>query len=346
VSSASPDRTVRSRADAADLALFQRTLAGLCRSEVPLPRALRLAGGEVGRGRVASAAADMAREVESGESFAAAYAKRPEVFPPLYAAVVDAGAAAGDLPAALEATAAHAAEEADAVRRVRSALLHPAITAGAALAIGAGAVLIASPTLWSLAETVGGSSPAPIALGALGLLAALLLGLLLFAWRGSPFAPGKGLRVPVIGPLRDARARASFASTLSLLLRRKMPLPKALEAAAACCAEPELAGRVEAMADRARKGEGLSEVLAAEDAFDPSLLWLAEGAKGEDEAAGALADVAGLLRRRFERGLERFQAVAAPAAEVVVGLVVLAFAYAYTVPLLRETNAILHLWGS
>lgn len=333
----------KSRADAADLALFQRTLAGLCRSEVPLPRALKLAGGEVGRGPVAKAASEMAAEVEKGESFPAAYAARTDVFPPLYAAVVEAGASAGDLPAALEATAAHAAEEADAVRRVRSALLHPALTAGAALAIGAGAVLVASPTLWSVAEMVGEKSPAPIALGALGALAAFLLGLLLLAWRGSPFAPGRGLRTPVLGPLRDARARASFASTLSMLLRRKMPLPKALDAAASCCGEKELSDRVAAMADRARKGESLSEVLTAEEAFDPSVLWLAEGTKGEDEAAGALSDVATLLRRRFDRGLDRFQAFAAPAAEVVVGLVVLAFAYAYTVPLLRQANRLLHL---
>jgi type II secretory pathway component PulF len=125
-----------------------------------------------------------------------------------------------------------------------------------------------------------------------------------------------------------------------------MPLPKALEAAAGCCGEREVAERVSAMAERARKGEGLSEVLAAEEAFDPSLLWLAEGAKGEDEAANALSDVATLLRRRFDRGLDRFQAFAAPAAEIVVGLVVLAFAYAYTVPLLRQANEFLHIWSA
>jgi type IV pilus assembly protein PilC len=313
---------------------------------VPLPRALRLSGGELGRGRVARAAEDLAKAVESGEPFGPAYAARADVFPALHRAVVEAGVAGGDLAGALEEVAAHAGREADATRRVRSALLHPTLTAGAALLVGGAAVALASPTLWGLSDMLGNSSPAPIALAALGALAAFLAALVLFAWRGSPFAPGRGLRFPVIGPLREARARATFATTLAMLLRRRVPLPKALELSAACCGEKPIEERILAMARRAEGGESLAGALSAEEAFDPSLLWLAEGTRGEEEAARALDDVAGLLRRRFDRGLDRFQALACPAAELVVGLVVLAFAYAYMVPLVRQANDVLHLWTS
>ena len=342
----SASRSERARSDPGDLALFHRTLAGLCRAEVPLPRALRLAGAEVGRGPTAEAGEALAAAVEGGEPFAAAYASMPGAFPALHRAVVEAGVAAGDLAAALAEVAQDATREADARRKIRQALLHPTLTAGAALLVGVAAVAIASPTLWDFASLVGESSPAPLALGALGALAALVAGFVLFAWRGSPFAAGRGTRVPILGPIRDARARAAFASALALLLRRRLPLPRALELSASCLPEPGLSDRGRAMAARAREGESLHEVLAAEKAFDPGLLWIAEGARGEDEAARALSDVAELLRRRFERGLDRFHVLARPVAEVAVGLVVLAFAYAYTVPLLRQANEVLNLWTS
>ena len=98
-----------SSAPASDLALFHRTLAEMCRSELPLPRALRMIEADLETSPLKNAVRAMADDVESGTSVADAYAAHATRFPPLYRALVEAGAEAGDLPGVLSGTALSAA---------------------------------------------------------------------------------------------------------------------------------------------------------------------------------------------------------------------------------------------
>lgn len=345
----SPGREARSparRADPEDVALFHTSLAALTRGGLPLGRALRLVGADLGRASLARDAEALAVAVDAGTPLDVAYADPARPFPPLYRALVAAGVTSGDLPTALDEIAGHARTEADAARRVRGALIHPVVTAVCAVLVGLVALVFTAPRLWGISEEIGHGNPAPVAAVALGVLAALVVAVVVLVFRRSPVTGTRGARLPGVGPLREAAAEAGFASTLALLLRRETPLHDALALAAGTCDEPGLASRVRAAAERVRGGEGLAASLAAERAFDPSVLWLVESAHGGDGVATALTDVATLLRRRFERGLDRFAAWLRPAAEVVVGLVVLAFAYAYMVPLVRQANDVLRLWGT
>lgn len=344
-----PGREARSparRADPEDVALFHTSLAALTRGGLPLGRALRLVGADLGRASLARDAEALAVAVDAGTPLDVAYADPARPFPPLYRALVAAGVASGDLPTALDEIAGHARTEADAARRVRGALIHPVVTAVCAVLVGLVALVFTAPRLWGVSEEIGHGNPAPIAAVALAVLAALVVAVVVLVFRRSPVTGTRGAHLPGVGPLREAAAEAGFASTLALLLRRETPLHEALALAAGTCDEPGLASRVRAAAERVRGGEGLAPALAAERAFDPSVLWLVESAHGGDGVATALTDVATLLRRRFERGLDRFAAWLRPAAEVVVGLVVLAFAYAYMVPLVRQANDVLRLWGT
>lgn len=334
------------RADPEDLALFHTSLAALCRAGLPLGRALRLVAADLGRSPLAREATSLADAVDAGTPIEKAYAGDRSPFPPLYHALVTAGVASGDLPGALDEAATHARTEGEVARRIRTALIHPVVTAVCALGVGTAAVLFASPRLWTISEMAGEGSPTPIAVGALGLLAVLLGAVIFLAFRRSPLGGVRGASLPGIGPLRSAAAEAGLVSTLALLVRREVPLHDALAIAAGSCADADLGARVAAAASRVRHGEALAKALAAEHACDASVLWVVESAQGASGVARALDDVGRLLHRRFERGLDRFTAWLRPAAEVVVGLVVLAFAYAYMIPLVREANSVLRIWTS
>ncbi len=332
------------RLDPEDLALFHTSLAALCRGGMPLGRALRLAAADLGRSPLAREAIALADAVDAGTPLAEAYADGARPFPPLYRALVRAGVSSGDLPAALDEIASHAKTEGDTARRIRIALIQPVVTASCALAVGLVAVLFASPHLWSVSEAIGDGSPTPIAAVALAVLAALLGTVVVLAWKRSPLAGVRGARLPGVGPLRAAAAQAGLVSTLALLVRRETSLHEALEITAGSCADEELGARVRAAAARVQGGEALAPALAGAHACDASVLWIVESAQGSGGVARALEDVGHLLRRRFERGLDRFTAWLAPLAELVVGLVVLAFAYAYVVPLVKQANGVLQLW--
>jgi type II secretory pathway component PulF len=353
VSSVTTDLRKPDPAGADDLALLHRTLAELCRAKVPLPKAFRILSADLGKGNLKTAIEEMREEIEAGAPLAEAYGKRKKTFPKLYRALVEAGCASGDLPGALEEIADHAAFRAEVAERVRKALAYPIVTGMFVLVLGIGALSWAMPRLWILSDEIttdpfamfqltgGKSAPVPpYALIGLGIVAVFVVGAFLAAWAKNPGALGGGFRFPVVGRLRLASARASLASTLAMLLRRKLPLPQALDLAAEATENRRFRETVHGMAGQARGGTGLSGTVTAAGIFEPSVAWMVETADGSESAVVALADVAEIYRRRLARGLDRFTVLLTPMAQLVLGVAVFLFAYSFVVPLLEYAGKV------
>jgi type II secretory pathway component PulF len=90
-------------------------------------------------------------------------------------------------------------------------------------------------------------------------------------------------------------------------------------------------------------GARLSETLREAKAFEPTLLWLVEAAEGTRDVARALDDVAAICARRFERAVDRFTVLVAPAAELLIGATVFLFAYSFLGPLFAWAEGIFRL---
>ncbi len=324
-----------------ELALFHRTLAEFCRAEVPLPRAFAALQGDLRRGKFREAVAQLGADVSEGVPLGEAYARRRGAFPPLYRALVEAGIVSGDLPGVLEEIARHAARRAELLQRLRRALAYPLVAAVFVLCIGGALVFLVGPTLFGLAAAMELPSPLPYAAGALGALAFVMLAALVFGLLRP--VDGVGFRWPVVGRIRLYGARSSLAATLALLLRRNVPLPTALALACEACDDRRLAQRLQLSSEGAAAGANLSEVLREAHAFEPTLLWLVEAAEGTEDLPRALEDVSGVCVRRFERAVDRLSVLATPAAELVVGAIVFAFAYSFLAPLFEWAEGIFRL---
>lgn len=342
-----------------ELAVFHRALGDLCRSELPLPRALRLLASDLDKGSLRDAANAMAADVESGTSLGDAYAAHGEHFPQLYRALVETGMESGDLPAALEQIAQHAARVGSIRDRLRAALWRPALSAAVVVGIGSVLLVTVAPQL----EELTGIIPATSGLALRGstisvrLIATItgvaLLALLLVAGAittflrrpleasrlGSRFA----LRVPVLGRVRLLAAQVGVSSTLALLVRRGVPLHRAADLAAATAMEPCLREQVRGLADQAQEGCGLGEAARRAGLFAPSLVWLLEAAEARGEAAEALEDIAQIYQSRFDRALDRAAALTGPLAELLIGVVVFLMAYTFIVPMLEMTGDLIGL---
>ena len=336
----------------ADLALFHRTLAEMCRSELPLPRALRMIEADLETSPLKDAVRAMADDVESGNSVAEAYAAHAGRFPPLYRALVEAGAEAGDLPGVLEEIAEHAAQRDEIASKLRKALAYPMMTAGFVLVIGTALLVFVAPLFAEMSSTVGSGwgpistsgSTSQVVLGvwlALVFVAAIAIGV--FMWVRNPMdgaASGGAARyrVPVLGRLRYDADVAALASTLALLIRRRMPLPRALDLAAEVTEAGPLRRVALAAADAAHEGRGLAGSAREAGLFAPSLLWIVEAAERRGEAADALDDVARIYRQRLTRAVDRASVVITPVAELVIGVAVLLLSYSFLAPIMELTR--------
>lgn len=333
-----------------ELALFHRGLADLCRANVPLPRALRILHVDLERGAMAREAIAMANEVEQGVPLAEAYARRGQHFSPVYRALVEAGVAGGGgLPDVLDEIATHASQRARINERMRRALAYPLVAAGFVVVIGALLTFFVSPIDQTVtSQGLGVDVTQPFGWSAwsgAGIVLLLLIVGFGYAMLRRPLDEGVGprslaFRLPLLGRMRLYASKAGFAATLALLLRRRTPLPKALRITASATDDPEIRARVTHMADVADAGGSLPESLGSGDLVSPSLAWFLEATSNERGADDALEDIAAIYRQRLERTTERVAVLAAPIAQILIGIVVLGFALSYMSSAFRISGGI------
>jgi len=110
---------------ARDMAVFSRQFATLIESGMPMLRSLHTLEDQTEDERLRDAITGIRQDVEAGSSLGEAMERRPQVFDPMFRAMVRSGESSGRLDEALERVAFQL-EKLDALRRqIRSALMYP-----------------------------------------------------------------------------------------------------------------------------------------------------------------------------------------------------------------------------
>jgi type IV pilus assembly protein PilC len=111
---------------ARDMAIFSRQFATLIDSGMPMLRSLHTLEDQTEDERLRDAITGLRQDVEAGSSLADAMERRPQIFDPMFRAMVRSGESSGRLDEALERVAFQL-EKLDALRRqIRSAMMYPA----------------------------------------------------------------------------------------------------------------------------------------------------------------------------------------------------------------------------
>jgi type IV pilus assembly protein PilC len=120
---------------ARDMAIFSRQFATLIDSGMPMLRSLHTLEDQTEDERLRDAITGIRQDVEAGTSLADAMERRPQIFDPMFRAMVRSGEGSGRLDEALERVAHHL-EKLDALRRqIRSAMMYPAFVFGLAVVV-------------------------------------------------------------------------------------------------------------------------------------------------------------------------------------------------------------------
>ena len=190
-----------------------------CRAGLPLGRGLLDAGNDV-RGRLGRIAGILGRRVNRGEGLVEALEAERGSIPTLYRAVVEAGARAGRLPAALEGMANYMLGVADARRTIGLAMWYPGLVLTLAYVLFLGLVGLVVPRFIDAYVSLGLTVPRPLVwLGDLGAaevywwpVGPVLIALLLFAWFRS--GTTAGLARGVVGRLEAVPLDGAAAGRL------------------------------------------------------------------------------------------------------------------------------------
>ncbi|MFO1323182.1 MAG: type II secretion system inner membrane protein GspF [Burkholderiales bacterium] len=354
-SSSTVERLAGVRLPAPLLALTTRQLATLTLSGLPLDQALSAVAEQADDVRVTRVATELRAQIAAGESLAAALARYPRAFSPLYRGLVAAGAEAGRLSDVL-ARLADYLEAREALRqKVTLALIYPAIVTVIALAV-IGVLLVyvvpqvvsvyqqSRQTLPWLTRALIASSGFFRATGWLWLgasaVAIAAFGLALkrpaFRARWHAFL----LRLPVVGRLMRSLDTARFASTLAILVGSGAPLLRSLDAASDVVRMLPLRTAATAAAALVREGVALSRALREQKMFPPVLIHLVGSGEQSGRLAPMLERAAEELERDAERRLAWLAALLQPALIVVMGAIVLVLVLAVMLPIVSMNQLI------
>jgi general secretion pathway protein F len=341
------------RVAVAELAAATRQLATLLGAGLTLDEALATVAGQTGHPLLGRALGQLREEVVQGEALHAALARRPALFPPLYAHMVQVGESTGTLDQVLRRLADYLEDQARLRSRIRAALAYPLLMAVVGVGVLLFLVAFVVPRVTRMIEELGQALPLPTRLLILGsdLLAAwwwlllLLLaaaGLGLGRWRrterGRLALDRLALNAPLFGRLNLLLTTARLSRTLGTLLRSGVPLLTALDIARGLTANRLLRGALEETAVGVREGEGLAAPLRRAAVFPPMVAQMAAVGEKSGELEEMLLRVADAYEHQVETALNGMLSLLEPLMILVMGSVVGFIVLAILLPIFQASQ--------
>ncbi len=306
-----------------ELAALNDEIAALVRAGVPLDRGLLGAGRDL-RGGLRKITTALGQRLSRGESLPDALEAEKRAIPPLYRAVVEAGARSGRLPAALEGLARFVRGYSEARAAIGVALWYPILVLTLAYFLFLALLILIIPRFIGAYESLGLEVIWPLRwLERLGELApywwplwpVLLLLLLVAWWRSGVAATFQTsswslLRMfPWMRSMLSDYEAAGYADLLSLLLDHQVAYPRAVELAAEATgnrAMIEGAHQLGAAVERGQPPEQAVRELP-DGAFRPLLRWTLGATKEQGSLVESLRNLGPMYRKRGTYQAEKLQ---------------------------------------
>ena len=339
-----------------DKILFARNLSAMLTAGLSLSRALSVIERQTSQAKFSSVLANVGSAVRRGSAFSVALEVYPSVFPRIFIAMTRAGEEGGDLPGALTTISDQMDQSYSLQKKVKSALIYPAIIVIAIVGIGGILLTTVVPTLAQTFEELGAKLPTATqtvinisnflvtnTLLAVGMLVAFIV-FMMWALRtklGRRAASMLYVRIPLIGSIVKEVNAARTARTLGSLLHSSVDMLAAIEITRDVVQNP-LFQDVLSEAQRAvERGEPLSKVFMASDKLYPPLV-------GEmisvGEETGQLAEMLTRLALIYEDSVSRstkdMSTVIEPFLMLLIGSAVGFFAVAMISPIYQLSQNI------
>lgn len=338
-----------------ELVIFSRQLATMVNAGIPLVQSLDILSEQMESITFRQIVTTVRSDVEAGSSLSAALEKHPKVFTLLYTNMVKAGETSGMLDEILDRLAGYLEKNGSLQRKVKSAMVYPAVVSLMAIGITLVLLLKVIPTFKEIFSTLGGTLPLPtqiliglsdtlrkyflIAVIVLGLIA-VGLGKLVQTPQGRAKFDQLKLNLPVFGPLLRKVAVARFSRTLSTLIRSGVPILGALEIVGKTSGNVVIEAAVEKARIGIREGESISAPLAKSKAFPPMVTRMISVGEESGELEKMLTKIADFYEDQVDAAVSGLTSLIEPLIIAFLGIVVGSIVVAMFLPIFKITELI------
>ncbi len=322
------------RVSTADLVLFSRQLSTFIRVGVPITDAIKLLQTATGSGAFRAALEDICEDLDAGEAFSTSIRHHPNVFNQLYVDMVRAAEYSGTLDKVLSQVAVYLQRQDTAIKKLRSALIYPAIILTLAIAVCTILIVFVLPNFVSIFKEFGQKLPLPtqilLNVGAfaqvwqieivIGLFAAIVI-VLVFSWSrpGKVFWDYALVRLPVLGSIVTYGIIERFTRTLSTMLKAGIPISQTFDVAIAAAGNIKYRRGLESVKQRMITGDGFSAPLEATGLFAPMMIRMIKVGEETGTLDSSLEQIADFLSEEMDYKVRNMIALMEPTLVIAVG---------------------------
>jgi type IV pilus assembly protein PilC len=322
------------RVSTADLVLFSRQLSTFLRVGVPITDAIKLLQSATGSGAFRAALSDICEDLDAGEAFSTSIHHHPGVFNKLYVDMVRAAEYSGTLDKVLAQVAAYLQRQDSAIKRLRSAMIYPAIILVLAFAVCGVLIVFVLPNFVNIFHEFKAQLPLPtrvlLAVGVfaqtwrieivLGIFVAIVSVLVFMQTRaGRVFWDYFLLRLPVLGSIVKYAIIERFTRTLSTMLKAGIPISQTFDVAIAAAGNTKYTRRLESVRQRMVTGDGFSAPLEATGLFEPMMIRMIKVGEETGTLDSSLEQIADFLSEEMDYKVRNMIALMEPALVIAVG---------------------------
>jgi len=338
-----------------DLVIFSRQLATMIDSGVPLVQSLGILAEQIENKNLRDVVITVRQDIEAGMSFYDALAKHPAVFSELFINMTKAGEASGTLNDVLDRLATYLEKTATLTRKIRSALVYPAILISMAVLITAGLLLKVVPIFKEIFASFGGQLPLPTRilietsnlLSRYFLIFVVLLVILVFLFkkyisteRGRYNFDAQKLRIPVIGGLFHKVALAKFSRTFSTLVKSGVAILNALDIVGKTSGNKVIEEAVLECRRAVRDGELISRHLSKSKAFPPMVCRMIGVGEQTGQLEKMLSKIADFYDEQVDAAVTGLTSMIEPIVIAFLGIVIGGIVISLFLPIFKITELI------
>lgn len=332
-----------------DLITLNDEIAGMAKAGLPLDQGLSALAREMGSGRLKSVTSQLAADLRSGLTLPQALERQSGRVPPYYAALLAAGIRSGRIGDVLGTLTLYARSLNDFRGILVNALLYPFVVfiLGLGLLIFVGNYVL--PTYDEILRSFKMHLPwisevvlwvGRHALFVIGLPVVLVtVGFVIERFWLQRTPQGRRLwasmiyALPIVGTLVRSARLAAFTELLGILVEQGIPLPEALQLAAAASSDPLLAEGARRVEINISQGMPLGEALRVQHLMPRLVTWMVGFGEKQGTLPLALRQVAQMFRRKAELRATVLRTLLPPFLVIVLSaLLVLVFVFGLMAP--------------
>ncbi len=338
-----------------DLVIFSRQLATMVDAGIPLMQSLDALQEQIEHSAFKKVIAGIRDDIETGNSLSQSFSKHPQIFDTLYINMVKAGESSGMLNIILERISNYLEKSISLQRKIKSAMIYPAIVISMAIIITTFLLVKVVPTFSNIFDMLGQDLPLPTKIlilvsnmlrkgliyvvGALFLIS-IVVNRYIRSEQGRLAFDSLKLRLPVVGQLFKKVAVSRFSRTLATLIQSGVPILASLEIVGRTSGNKVIEIAVNNVRNNVREGESIAQPLIRSGVFPPMVTRMIAVGEQTGELEKMLSKISDFYDEQVETAISGLTSMIEPLIIAFLGIVVGGIVVALFLPILKITQVI------